>query len=357
MADIALRGLRKSFGKSEVIHGLDLDIPSGQFVVILGPSGCGKSTVLRLIAGLEEASAGEIAIDAKRVNMLEPRARGCAMVFQNYALYPHMSVAQNIGYGLKVAGLAKRERLARVAAVARTLGLEDCLDRRPSQLSGGQRQRVAMGRAMIREPKVFLFDEPLSNLDATLRVQMRVEIRKLHNRLKTTSVFVTHDQVEAMTLADRLVVMNAGAIEQVGAPVDIYQKPATRFVAGFVGSPPMNLLRATVSGAASVRLGGVIVTTNAHGMAPGAAVTLGVRPEEVQPGAEHLLNVDFIEELGAQRLCHGEFAGQAFVALTSAATGAPRPGKIAFTLDPTRLHLFDDRSGKRIDAAGGNGAA
>jgi len=218
MADIAISNVTKSYGKTAVIHGVDLAIRDGEFVVILGPSGCGKSTLLRMIAGLEEITGGTIAIAGEVVNEKEPRERGCAMVFQNYALYPHFSVAENIGYALKVAGVPKAERMRRVREVAKSVGLEDYLDRKPSQLSGGQRQRVAMGRAMIREPKVFLFDEPLSNLDAKLRVQMRLEVRKLHQRLGATSVFVTHDQVEAMTLADRIVVMNAGRIEQIGTP-------------------------------------------------------------------------------------------------------------------------------------------
>ncbi|TJW82987.1 MAG: sn-glycerol-3-phosphate ABC transporter ATP-binding protein UgpC, partial [Mesorhizobium sp.] len=230
MASITIRDVRKSYAKMQVVHGVDLDIASGEFVVILGPSGCGKSTLLRMIAGLEEISDGTIAIDGAVVNKLEPRERGCAMVFQNYALYPHMSVAQNIGYSLKVAGVPAAERAQRIQAVARILELEHLLDRKPMALSGGQRQRVAMGRAMIREPKVFLFDEPLSNLDAKLRVQMRSEIRKLHRRLSATSVFVTHDQVEAMTLADRLVVMNGGRVEQVGTPAQVYSRPASRFV-------------------------------------------------------------------------------------------------------------------------------
>ena len=242
MTEISIRGARKTYGRLEIVHGIDLDIGDGEFVVILGPSGCGKSTLLRMIAGLEEITGGEIAIGGRVVNRLEPRERGCAMVFQNYALYPHMTVAENIGYALKVAGVRGPERRARIAKVAETLGLTEHLDRKPAALSGGQRQRVAMGRAMIREPKVFLFDEPLSNLDAKLRVQMRVEIRRLHRRLKATSVFVTHDQIEAMTLADRLVVMNQGRIEQVGAPADVYRRPSSRFVAGFIGSPPMNFL-------------------------------------------------------------------------------------------------------------------
>ncbi|MDP3895291.1 MAG: sn-glycerol-3-phosphate ABC transporter ATP-binding protein UgpC, partial [Mesorhizobium sp.] len=256
MASIDIRDVHKLYGRTPAVRGLDLFVEDGSFLVILGPSGCGKSTLLRMIAGLEDISAGEIAIDGRVVNDIEPGRRGCAMVFQNYALYPHMTVAENIGYALKVAGVSKVERGRRVSRVAAMLGLGDLLDRKPSQLSGGQRQRVAMGRAMVREPGIFLFDEPLSNLDAKLRIQMRLEIKRLHRELKTTSVFVTHDQVEAMTLADRLVVMNQGLIEQVGTPAEVYRRPTSRFVANFLGSPPMNFLpaqidrrgRATVAG-------------------------------------------------------------------------------------------------------------
>ncbi|MGL4404308.1 MAG: ABC transporter ATP-binding protein, partial [Notoacmeibacter sp.] len=246
MAEISIRSVTKAYGKNTIMEGVNLEVQNGEFVVILGPSGCGKSTLLRMIAGLEDINAGEIAIGGTVVNKLEPRERGCAMVFQNYALYPHMSVAENIGYGLKVAGVAKAERNARVEATAKSVGLGEFLDRKPGQLSGGQRQRVAMARAIIREPKVFLFDEPLSNLDAKLRVQMRHEIRKIHNRIEATSVFVTHDQHEGMTLADRLVIMNKGTIEQVGTPEEIYEHPASLYVAGFVGSPAMNILPGTV---------------------------------------------------------------------------------------------------------------
>ena len=236
MAAVTLKNVKKNYGTTTVVHGVDLEINAGEFVVILGPSGCGKSTLLRMIAGLEAITDGEIMIGSKRVNDLEPRDRGCAMVFQNYALYPHMTVAENIGYALKVAGISKADRTTRIEAVADLLGLREFLNRKPMQLSGGQRQRVAMGRAMIREPDVFLYDEPLSNLDARLRVAMRIEIRKLHQRLGTTSLFVTHDQVEAMTLADRIVVMNKGVIEQVGSPDDVYHRPASIYVAGFVGA-------------------------------------------------------------------------------------------------------------------------
>ncbi|WP_017923686.1 sn-glycerol-3-phosphate ABC transporter ATP-binding protein UgpC, partial [Burkholderia glumae] len=248
MAALSLNGVRKTYdGKHAVLHGIDVEIADGEFVVLVGPSGCGKSTLLRMIAGLESISEGEIAIGGQVVNTLEPKDRDIAMVFQNYALYPHMTVAQNMGYGLKIRGIERAVIEQRVASAARILELEPLLARRPRELSGGQRQRVAMGRAIVREPAVFLFDEPLSNLDAKLRVQMRLEIQRLHGRLRTTSVYVTHDQIEAMTLAQRVIVMNLGRAEQIGAPVDVYEKPATVFVAGFIGSPAMNLLRGRLS--------------------------------------------------------------------------------------------------------------
>src|SRR5512143_1902742 len=242
MAEISLHGVTKSFGKNEVIHRTDITIADGEFVVIVGPSGCGKSTLLRMVAGLETSTEGEIRIAGKRVNEVEPKDRNIAMVFQNYALYPHMSVYDNMAYGLKIRKLAKDDIERRVQRAAGILELGPYLQRKPRELSGGQRQRVAMGRAIVREPAAFLFDEPLSNLDAKLRVQMRLEIQKLHRELRTTSVYVTHDQVEAMTLADRMVVINAGSIEQVGAPIEVYDDPATQFVAGFIGSPSMNFL-------------------------------------------------------------------------------------------------------------------
>ncbi|SCY99175.1 ABC transporter ATP-binding protein [Microvirga guangxiensis] len=355
MADIDIRSVRKAYGKNQVVHGVDLSIRSGEFVVVLGPSGCGKSTLLRMIAGLEAITAGEIAIAGDVVNNLEPRERGCAMVFQNYALYPHMTVAENIGYGLKVAGLSKPERTARVETVAKSLGLSEYLDRKPGQLSGGQRQRVAMGRAMIREPKVFLFDEPLSNLDAKLRVQMRIEIRKLHNRLGTTSVFVTHDQVEAMTLADRVVVMNGGHIEQVGTPEEIYRNPASRFVAGFIGSPPMNLFDGRVTGPGEVQAHGIVLSVPHAGLKPGRPVTIGIRPEEVVLGAAGSnvasIDVDFSEELGSVRLLHGQVAGADFVIQVPATTAGPKIGRFSFEVPARAVHLFDAETGNRIGTA------
>src|SRR5438094_2010831 len=288
MAQVHLRGVKKSYdNKLEVIHGIDMEIADGEFIVIVGPSGCGKSTLLRMVAGLERITGGEVAIGERVVNRLEPKDRDIAMVFQNYALYPHMSVYANMAYGLKIRRLAKEDIDRRVRKAAKTLELDKLLDRLPRQLSGGQRQRVAMGRAIVREPAVFLFDEPLSNLDAKLRVQMRLEIKRLQRELAVTSIYVTHDQVEAMTLADRLIVMNAGVADQIGTPMDVYDKPASVFVAGFIGSPAMNFLAAKVGqdrksvdlagtcGVASISLPLARATT----AAAGAAVALGIRPE------------------------------------------------------------------------------
>ncbi|RUU04531.1 sn-glycerol-3-phosphate import ATP-binding protein UgpC [Mesorhizobium sp. USDA-HM6] len=354
MASITIRDVRKSYAKMQVVHGVNLDIQSGEFVVILGPSGCGKSTLLRMIAGLEEISDGTIAIDGTVVNKLEPRERGCAMVFQNYALYPHMSVAQNIGYSLKVAGVPAAERTQRIQAVARILELEHLLDRKPMALSGGQRQRVAMGRAMIREPKVFLFDEPLSNLDAKLRVQMRSEIRKLHRRLNATSVFVTHDQVEAMTLADRLVVMNGGRVEQVGTPAEVYSRPASRFVATFVGAPAMNMLEGTVTLEGLSLLGGRKLNVSRAGLSVGAKVAVGIRPEAVRmvtPGTPGALDatVDLVEELGAGRVVYVDLDGAPFSVVTSE-TVHPEPGSaIGLQFAENDLHFFSSETGSRLD--------
>ncbi len=354
MAEITLRNIRKSYGKNEVVHGVDLDIAAGEFVVILGPSGCGKSTLLRMVAGLEGLTDGEIVLGGSVANKLEPRERGCAMVFQNYALYPHMTVAQNIGYSLKIARAPKARREERVREVARSLGLEEFLTRRPAELSGGQRQRVAMGRAMIREPKIFLYDEPLSNLDAKLRVAMRIEIRKLHQRLGTTTLFVTHDQVEAMTLADRIVVMNKGVIEQVATPAEVYQRPQTTYVANFIGTPGLNLIDATADPDS-----GSLVLSDGQRMAydrrrwPNVGygpVTLGFRAEAVrlEPGGISG-KFDFAEELGSARLVHGTFAGKSLIA--HVADGRVRmPGDLlTFAVNPSDIHLFDADSGRRLE--------
>ena len=357
MADIDIRQVRKSYGPLEVVHGVDLAIRDGEFIVILGPSGCGKSTLLRMIAGLENISAGTITIDGAVVNDVEPRKRGCAMVFQNYALYPHMTVAGNIGYALKVEGVTKADRDARIRQVAGLIGLQDFLERKPGQLSGGQRQRVAMGRAMIREPKVFLFDEPLSNLDAKLRVAMRLEIRRLHQRLKATSVFVTHDQIEAMTLADRLVVMNAGRIDQVGTPTEVYHTPASSYVAGFIGSPPMNLMGAKVTeDGQSVALADgqrlAIDPALAVGRI-GQPIQVGIRPEQAtlaQQVGDSVLSVrfDFHEELGMGRLFHGRLGEEGFI-VHSGDKSPPAFGEdIAIHVQPDHIHLFDAETGRRI---------
>ncbi len=361
MADVSIRNVIKRFGKAEVIHGISCDIRDGEFIVILGPSGCGKSTLLRLVAGLEEISGGEIAIAGRVVNDLEPADRDIAMVFQNYALYPHMTVYRNMAYGLKMRHMPKDEIDRRVRNAARILELTALMDRKPRQLSGGQRQRVAMGRCIVREPKVFLFDEPLSNLDAKLRVQMRLEIRKLHEELKITSIYVTHDQVEAMTLGDRLVVMDNGHAAQIGSPLDVYERPATVFVAGFIGSPAMNFMDADVDeGGRSLRLpGGVRTPLNGSG-APafaGRPVLLGIRPEHLEmdvavgPGSVQLI-VHQVELLGADTLVHGRI-GSDGAGLTVRLPDVHRFDKnaaVPLRLPPEKLHLFDPQTKHRIAA-------
>jgi sn-glycerol 3-phosphate transport system ATP-binding protein len=361
MAEIRISKVAKIYGRdSALMRDLDLTIGAGEFVVILGPSGCGKSTLLRMIAGLESITRGEISIAGQVVNDLEPRARGCAMVFQNYALYPHMTVAGNIGYALKVAGVARAERDARVAEVAASVGLGDYLDRRPGQLSGGQRQRVAMARAIIRHPKVFLFDEPLSNLDAKLRVQMRHEIRRIHNRIGATSVFVTHDQHEGMTLADRLVVMNKGTIEQVGTPEEIYNRPASVYVGGFIGSPAMNFLPGQMDGrrgevvldsGVRLRLGPAQVQAQWQGH-DGRLVQVGLRPEQIslEPAGrgEIPARLDMVEELGAVRLCHLMVEDLPLAVLTAERPALPVGAPLSVAVPPGAIHLFDAESGRRI---------
>ena len=293
MAKIELQGLVKTYGQTRAVHGIDLTIEDGEFVVFVGPSGCGKSTLLRMIAGLEDISGGELWIADKLCNAVEPRDRGIAMVFQNYALYPHMTVYDNVGFGLKLAKTPKDVRDAKIREAARILQMEHLLERKPSQLSGGQRQRVAIGRAIVRQPEVFLFDEPLSNLDAALRVETRMEIAKLHSDLGATMIYVTHDQVEAMTLADKIVVLNAGVVQQVGAPIELYQRPANLFVAGFIGSPKMNFISVTVDGvdANGVTVSGkdlspIAIPADSTGIRHGDTVTLGIRPHDLanRPG-------------------------------------------------------------------------
>ncbi|MCF3594597.1 sn-glycerol-3-phosphate ABC transporter ATP-binding protein UgpC [Rhodobacteraceae bacterium LMO-12] len=332
MATVGLSGIKKTFGKTEVIHGIDVEIEDGEFIVIVGPSGCGKSTLLRMVAGLETVTGGEVQIGGARVNEREPMDRDIAMVFQNYALYPHMSVFDNMAYGLKIAGTPKAEIAERVGEAATLLQLEDYLQRRPRELSGGQRQRVAMGRAIVRKPSVFLFDEPLSNLDAKLRVQMRLEIKQLQRRLGVTSLYVTHDQVEAMTLADRMIVMNAGRADQIGAPLEVYANPQTEFVAGFIGSPPMNFLPAGIAA-----------------QAPGDARTLGIRPENlrIEPTGAPATAI-YNEALGAETLVHVNLAqGKQVTVRQDAAAPLPEEGSEVHLVWNAQDQIFFDAQGKR----------
>ncbi|MEO1200467.1 MAG: sn-glycerol-3-phosphate ABC transporter ATP-binding protein UgpC [Pseudomonadota bacterium] len=346
MAKVVLDRITKNFGKTEVVRGISAVIEDGAFVVILGPSGCGKSTVLRMIAGLETICSGRIDIGDRRVDDLPPKDRGCAMVFQNYALYPHMTVRGNLAYGLRIAGLSRADRERRIDEAARLLELDGLLDRKPSQLSGGQRQRVAIGRAIVREPDVFLFDEPLSNLDAKLRTAMRTELRQLHDRIGVTSIFVTHDQTEAMTLADRIIVLNGGVIEQIGTPQEIYRHPETRFVAEFIGSPPMNLLDGEVLAdpLRFVSRNGLSIGLPERfaGFAGTDSVTLGIRPEDIALNTDGFeIEIDFVEDLGAQRVLYGTAAGERL--LISDWTGGVEPMKGAgrASISADRLVLFD----------------
>jgi sn-glycerol 3-phosphate transport system ATP-binding protein len=353
MAKVEFRNVRKSYGNLEVIHGVDMHVADGEFIVIVGPSGCGKSTLLRMVAGLELITSGEIVIGERVVNGLEPKDRDIAMVFQNYALYPHMSVFDNMAYGLRIRGLRKADIAARVQRAAEILELGALLNRKPRQLSGGQRQRVAMGRAIVREPAVFLFDEPLSNLDAKLRVQMRFEIQKLHRRLSTTSLYVTHDQVEAMTLAHRMVVMNAGRAEQIGTPMEVYENPQTLFVAGFIGSPAMNFMLGTAGADGTIALDrGGAVRTGRDGIEPGRKVTVGVRPEHLEPsnGDGALLSgpVEMVEQLGADTLVHIAHGADPVIARLPHGV-QPRPGDtFSVTTEPSRVFLFDAATGARL---------
>jgi sn-glycerol 3-phosphate transport system ATP-binding protein len=354
MAEVRISGVRKSFGDVAVLHGIDTTIADGEFMVLLGPSGCGKSTLLRIVAGLEQQSAGDVSIGGRVVNDVEPKDRNIAMVFQNYALYPHLSVYDNMAYGLRVRGTPRPEIERRVQEAARILELGQLLQRKPRQLSGGQRQRVAMGRAIVRDPQVFLFDEPLSNLDAKLRVQMRIEIRRLHQSIRTTSIYVTHDQVEAMTLADRLIVMNAGHAEQVGAPLEVYERPASVFVAGFIGAPAMNLLRARVAGGRAMAGAAALPLPQAAGLGEGREIDWGVRPEHVElaPGAADAdaeVAVDLVEALGADTLVHARLADGGALTLRLPGTTRVREGdRLPLRLPTGALHAFDAASGKRI---------
>ena len=346
MATLALEGLRKSFAGAEVLTGIDLQLADGEMLVIVGASGCGKSTLLRLVAGLEEATSGRILLDGRDVTRVDPAARDIAMVFQNYALYPHMTVFDNMAYGLRIRGMARTAIAAQVAETAELLGIGALLARKPRQLSGGQRQRVAMGRAIVRNPKLFLFDEPLSNLDAKLRVQMRAEIRRLQRRLGVTSLYVTHDQVEAMTLGDRLLVLHGGRPVQLATPMEVFARPADTYVAGFIGAPAMNFLPAVMED------GGVRLATGTRVEAPGlrgsGAVTVGVRPEHVilAEGGVPVL-VELVEPLGSETLVHGRMADG--TALLAKLAGAAVVGEQAtFGFGSADLHLFNAESGRRL---------
>jgi len=350
MATVTLDGVRKSFADREVVHGVSCEVADGELVVVVGPSGCGKSTLLRMVAGLETVSAGTVAIDGRVVNRIEPKDRDIAMVFQNYALYPHMSVYDNMAYGLRMRRMSRHEIRSRVSRAAEILQLDGLLQRKPRQLSGGQRQRVAMGRAIVRDPKVFLFDEPLSNLDAQLRVQMRVEIKRLQQELATTSLYVTHDQVEAMTLADRLIVMNAGNVDQIGRPLDLYEHPATAFVAGFIGSPAMNLLAGRID-RNSVAIGDVVLPIDALNGTPDRRVLVGLRPEHLNlaPDGPLALKVELLERLGADTILHGRLADGVRMTARTAANFAPALGDVArFAIRPGHIHLFDPETSRRL---------
>jgi sn-glycerol 3-phosphate transport system ATP-binding protein len=350
MATLTLDAVRKSYGEREVVHGITCAVADSELVVVVGPSGCGKSTLLRMVAGLEPVTSGTVSIDGRVVNTVEPKDRDIAMVFQNYALYPHMSVFDNMAYGLKMRKMDRAEIRERVARAAGILQLGDLLARKPRQLSGGQRQRVAMGRAIVRDPKIFLFDEPLSNLDAQLRVQMRVEIKQLQQELGTTSLYVTHDQVEAMTLADRLIVMNAGNADQIGPPLALYERPATAFVAGFIGSPAMNLVQGWIA-ENGVAVDGAMLVCNGPRQ-PGRPVLVGLRPEHMELAAEGSvsLRVELLERLGADTILHGRIGANG-LAMTARVPGAIQPSigeVVGFTIRPERIHLFDPESKRRL---------
>ncbi|HEX4171068.1 MAG TPA: sn-glycerol-3-phosphate ABC transporter ATP-binding protein UgpC [Acetobacteraceae bacterium] len=351
MATLTLRDLRKSYGPAEVIKGVDLGIAEREFVVFVGPSGCGKSTLLRMIAGLEEITSGELQIDGKRVNEIGPADRGLAMVFQTYALYPHMTVRQNMGFALRLARVPRAERDRKVEEAARILQLEPYLERRPRDLSGGQRQRVAIGRAIVRQPKVFLFDEPLSNLDAALRGQMRIELSRLHEELNATMIYVTHDQIEAMTMADKIVVLQAGRVEQVGSPLDLYHHPANLFVAGFIGSPRMNMLSAELveSNGAGAIVGlssgqRISVPVDAGTARIGDTVTLGIRPEglHVDAGGVIPTTVSLVERLGGLTMLHVRADGDQEMTVQIEGSNPARPHEqIRLAVDPGACHVFD----------------
>jgi len=351
MSQISLQNLKKSFGKTQVIHDLSINVKDGELIVIVGPSGCGKSTLLRMVAGLEDANEGNILIDNKKVNELEPMERNIAMVFQNYALYPHMTVFGNMAYGLKIAKVPKEEIESRVQKAAEILELGELLERKPNQLSGGQRQRVAMGRAIVRNPVAFLFDEPLSNLDAKLRVQMRLEIKKLQTQLKTTSLYVTHDQVEAMTLADRMIVMNEGNVEHIGTPLEVYTKPKTLFTAQFIGSPAMNILKGKSENNKVTFSNNTSLKTNSDYK---GSVNIGLRPEDfkLDDSGPIKINVELVELIGSNSLIHGRLdkSDEVLVASVQGVIKENIIGKnIGLSFNESKIHLFDINSGQRIN--------
>jgi multiple sugar transport system ATP-binding protein len=354
LASVTCRDVRKSFGTAQILHGVSVDIADREFVVLVGPSGCGKSTLLRMIAGLENVTGGEIRIGERVVNLLPPKARDVAMVFQNYALYPHMTVAANMGFSLKLRGAPKAEIDTRVKRAADILGLAPLLERFPRQLSGGQRQRVAMGRAIVRDPQVFLFDEPLSNLDAKLRVQMRTEIKELHQRLKTTTVYVTHDQIEAMTMADKIVVMHDGLVEQIGAPLDLYDRPDNLFVAGFIGSPAMNFLKGTIRHNGSAQFEGPghlkLPAPPRSGALDGRAIVYGIRPEHfllADDGAEAIIQV--VEPTGSEIQVAAKLGGEEIVAVFRERHRFQPGDVVRLRPDPSLTHLFDQATGHRLN--------
>jgi multiple sugar transport system ATP-binding protein len=351
MASLQIADVRKAYGSTQVIHGVNISIDDGEFVILVGPSGCGKSTLLRMIAGLENITGGEIRIGSRVVNDVPPKERDIAMVFQNYALYPHMTVADNMAFSLKLKRAPETEIKARVDRAAEILGLGKLLDRYPRQLSGGQRQRVAMGRAIVRDPQVFLFDEPLSNLDAKLRVQMRTEIKQLHQRLKTTTVYVTHDQIEAMTMADKIVVMHDGIVEQMGAPLELYDRPANLFVAGFIGSPSMNFLKGRLQGGRFVTATGTALPVpNAPAASEGKPIIYGIRPEHFILDETNGLpaEVVVVEPTGSETQVFAKFGGADIVGVFRERINAQPGQQIRVTLDPKVVHLFDEQTGKRI---------
>ncbi|HYF53583.1 MAG TPA: sn-glycerol-3-phosphate ABC transporter ATP-binding protein UgpC [Salinarimonas sp.] len=352
MASVEIRDVRKSFGATPIIHGVSIDIRDGEFVILVGPSGCGKSTLLRMIAGLENITGGEIRIADRVVNNMPPKERDIAMVFQNYALYPHMSVADNMAFSMKLRGAPQSEIETRVSRAAQILGLTQLLDRYPRQLSGGQRQRVAMGRAIVRDPQVFLFDEPLSNLDAKLRVAMRTEIKELHQRLKTTTVYVTHDQIEAMTMADKIVVMHDGIVEQMGTPLDLYDRPDNLFVAGFIGSPAMNFITGRVDGPSFVTGDGIrLPLASAPPAAQGRPVIYGLRPEHVRLDPDGVpVEIVVIEPTGSETQVVAKLGASEIVTVFRERITLGPGETIRISPDPALVHLFDEATGKRLTA-------